>query len=314
MAETQKIIRTEGKPKSKAPQPLVAQPLRDTEGPRDPENPGLRVFFSSIAASFPSLKKTLVQADMRYTPASFVQSAAITAACITAVLMFATAVLIWANSYAIPITLPLFFVFYPVSFIYVMQFPGVKAKQRAKRIDQELVFAGRHMLIELKAGVPLFDSMLGISRDYGELSSEFSKVVEKVTLGVSMGVALHDIADNNPSRYFKRVIMQMANSLASGSDVATALEAALDQISREQVIELKAYGQKLNPLVMFFMIFGIIMPSLGVAFIIIITSFLGGSGVAFGPSALFGILIAVGLVQLIFLSMVENSRPKFQLV
>ena len=65
---------------------------------------------------------------------------------------------------------------------------------------------------------------------------------------------------------------------------------------------------------MFFMIFGIIMPSLGVAFLIILASFLGGSSFSFGSSALFGILLAVGLIQFIFLTMVENSRPKFDIV
>ncbi|MCL6089057.1 MAG: type II secretion system F family protein [Candidatus Marsarchaeota archaeon] len=155
--------------------------------------------------------------------------------------------------------------------------------------------------------------MLGISRDYGEVSIEFNKVVEKVTLGVPLGVALHDVAETNPSAYFKRVVMQMANSLASGSDVALALEAVLDQISKEQAIELKAYGQKLNPIVMFFMIFGIILPSLGIAFAIILVSFMG-SAISFGPTALFGVLLAIGLVQFIFLSMVENSRPKFDIV
>ncbi|MFA6214230.1 MAG: type II secretion system F family protein, partial [Candidatus Micrarchaeia archaeon] len=178
----------------------------------------------------------------------------------------------------------------------------------------ELVFAGRHMLIELQSGVPLFDAMLGISRDYGPVSVEFNKVVEKVTLGVPLGAALHDVAENNPSPYFNRLALQLANSLASGADIATTLQSSLDQISKEQILELKAYGQKLNPLVMFFMIFGIILPSLGVAFMIMMVSFLGGSGIAFGASALFGILAVIGIIQFIFLSMVESSRPKFDIV
>ncbi|VVB99380.1 Type II secretion system (T2SS), protein F [uncultured archaeon] len=305
-------IKVEGKPRSKAPQPLVAQPLRDTEGPRDPE--GFRGLLVNIASKFPSLKKTLTQAEMGYTPAGYVRQALISALLVAAVLIIVAGLLLRENPYLILILIIAFPVLYALSFLYFMQFPSVKAKMRAKRMEQELVFAGRHMLIELKSGVPLFDSMLGISRDYGPVSEEFNKIVEKVTLGVPMGVAMHDVADNNPSPYFKRMVLQMANSLASGSDVGTALEAALDQISREQAIELKAYGQKLNPIVMFYMIFGIIMPSLGVAFLIILASFLGGSSFSFGSSALFGILIAVGLVQFIFLSMVENSRPKFDIV
>ncbi|MFA6489482.1 MAG: type II secretion system F family protein [Candidatus Micrarchaeia archaeon] len=313
MAEQEKQLPSPvGKHKSKAPQPFVASPVRENEGPADPVR--FRNFMVSLASRFPTLKKQLSQADMHYTPAGFVQASLFTAFFITAMILIIGWLLIKENYYAPIILIVATPVVFVMAFFYAMYLPKVKSTMRAKRMEQELVFAGRHMLIELKAGVPLFDAMLGISRDYGEISAEMNKVVEKVTLGVPMGVALHEVADSNPSQYFSRVILQMANSLASGSDVALALEASLDQISKEQVIALKAYGQKLNPLVMFFMIFGIIMPSLGVAFIIILASFLGSSSVTFGSSALFGIMIAVGLIQFIFLTMVESSRPKFDIV
>jgi flagellar protein FlaJ len=299
------------KPKSRAPQPLVASPIRETEGPKDPDQ--FRGGLNSVAIYFPSLKKSLVQSGMNYTPAGFVMVAITTAIYIAAALLLITWLLIRNETYSLPLMIVLVPVFYIFAFIYAMQYPRVKAIMRAKKIEQELVFAGRHMLIELKSGVPLFDSMLGISRDYGEVSLEFNRIVEKVTLGVPMGAAMHEVAEANPSKYFTRMILQLANSLSSGSDVAAALEASLNQISKEQIIEIKAYGQKLNPLVMFFMIFGIIMPSLGVAFVIILVSFLGSSGMAFGSAALFGALAAIGLVQFIFLSMMENSRPKFDI-
>ena len=311
IAENKTGLAHDGMPKSRAPQPLIAQPMRDMEGPQDPAS--FRNLLRSIASYFPSLRKDLVRAGMPYTPAEFVRASIVTTATIAAVLLLITWVVIRTNEFAAPIVILLIPVYLAASFVYAMYFPKVKAGMRAKRMEQELVFAGRHMLIELKGGVPLFDSMLGISREYGEVSVEFNKIVEKVTLGMPLGVALHDVAEDNPSQYFKRVIMQMANSLASGSDVAAALEAALDQISKEQAIELKAYGQKLNPIVMFFMIFGIILPSLGIAFVVILVSFLGSS-VSFGSTALFGVLLAIGLVQFIFLSMVENSRPKFDIV
>ncbi len=313
MAQNETIGRnaTGAKLRPSAPQPFIASPMRENEGPKDPAQ--FRGLFNSIAAYFPSLKKTLLQAEMRYTPAGFAQASVLTAIYIAAALLLVTWLLV-KDSDSVLLTLVLSApIFYALSFFYAMQFPKVKAIMRAKRIEQELVFAGRHMLIELKSGVPLFDAMLGISRDYGDVSVEFNKIVEKVTLGMPMGAALHDVAESNPSKYFNRLLMQMANSLASGSDVATAIEASLNQISREQVLELKAYGQKLNPVVMFYMIFGIILPSLGVAFAIILISFLGGTGVSFGATALFGTLVAVGLVQFIFLSMIENSRPRFDI-
>lgn len=312
MAEQEKPMQAAARARSKTPQPLIASPVREREGPADPVR--FRNFMVSLASRFPTLKKQLSQADMQYTPAGFVQVSVLTACLLTLIMLIIGWLFVKANPYALFILLGAAPVLLILTFFYAMYLPKVKASMRAKRMEQELVFAGRHMLIELKSGVPLFDAMLGISREYGEISTEMNKVVEKVTLGVPMGVALHEVADSNPSQYFSRVILQIANSLASGSDVSLALEASLDQISKEQVIALKAYGQKLNPLVMFFMIFGIIMPSLGVAFIIILASFLGSSSVTFGSSALFGIMLAVALVQFIFLTMVESSRPKFDIV
>ncbi|MCX8197890.1 MAG: type II secretion system F family protein [Candidatus Micrarchaeota archaeon] len=306
------LQKPESKPKAKAPQPFISAPNREPEAPKDPVF--LRNFFIQVASRFPELKSQLVQADMFFTPAGYVKTAMVSAIYITAAVLVGFAMLLQKSEMLLPALVFLLPIVYVLSFFYAMSYPQVKARIRAKKMEQELVFAGRHMLIELKSGVPLFDAMLGISRDYGEVSSEFNKIVEKVTLGVPLGAALHEVAENNPSPYFKRMVLQMANSLASGSDVAYALESSLDQISKEQIIELKAYGQKLNPIVMFFMIFGIIMPSLGVAFVIILASFLGSSAFQFSSSALFGILLVVGLVQFLFLSMVENSRPKFDIV
>ncbi len=294
-----------------APQLLASHPLRENEGPRDPEQ--FSGFLNSVASHFPHVKRALLQAAMNYTPAGFVQSCIVNAAFITVLLDVITWAVIRSDErvlFIVALSLP---IYYFGAFIYCMYYPVVKAKMRERDIDQELVFAGRHVLIELKSGVPLFDALLGVTRDYGEVSSEFNKIVEKVTLGMPLGVALHDVAESNPSRFFRRMLLQMANSLASGSDVSAALESSLDQISREQIIAIKAYGQKLNPLVMFFMIFGIIMPSLGVAFMIILSSFLGGTGLSFGSSALFGVLVAVALVQFIFMTMAESSRPKFDI-
>jgi flagellar protein FlaJ len=297
--------------KPTSPQPFIAQPMRDAEGPRDPEE--FRGFLNSIASRFPNVKRALVQSEMRFTPAGFVQACLANAAFIAALLCTITWAVMRSDELSPLFALALFPLYYAASFVYCMYYPVVRAKMRARDMDQELVFAGRHVLIELKSGIPIFDAMLGVTRDYGEVSVEFSKIVEKVTLGMPMGAALHEVAENNPSQFFRRVILQMANSLASGSDVADSLESSLDQISREQVIAIKAYGQKLNPLVMFYMIFGIIMPSLGVAFMIILSSFLGGTGLSFGSSALAGILVAVGLIQFVFLTTVESARPKFDI-
>ncbi len=300
------------KQKEKAPHPFVSAPIRESaqEAPAIP----LKNLMLYLSSYFPELKTKLQQANLPYGPTKFI-SMAMQGALYSALLMLFVIGLA-LNSLQMPLIflLPLAPILYALMFFYFMLYPDVKRMQRERAIDQELVFACRHMLIELRAGVPLFDAMLGISRDYGQVSVEFNKIVEKIALGVPATVALHEVGMNNPSAAFRRVILQIANSLVSGSDTAKALESALEQITKEQIIGLKEYGQKLNPIVMFYMIFGIILPSLGVAFLIILVSIAGGGRFQLGDSALLLIFLLVALVQYLFLSVVETSRPKYDLV
>ncbi len=208
---------------------------------------------------------------------------------------------------------PAFLLFYIFSFFYYLNYPDVLMLKMRKEIDYEIVFATRHLLIALRSGMPLFDAVVGVSRGYGAVSKEFRKIADDVTLGKPLSQSLREVADTSPSSALKRILLQIANALSSGSDVAESLEGVLNQIAKEQVIALKEYGQKLNPLVMFYMIFGIIFPSLGIAFAIILFSFIGG-GLQIPAAYLFLVVLAVGLLQFLFLAMAESSRPKYSVV
>jgi len=250
---------------------------------------------------------------MNTTASAFIQQVLFSSIFSSLALLVATG--LFLNYYKISLLLlvPLAPAYYILMVFYFMLYPQVKKIQRAKRIDQELVFAGRHLLIEIKSGIPLFDAMVGISRDYGEVSREFNKIVEKITLGQPVSLAMREVAEYNPSPSFNRVILQLVNSITSGSDVASSLESVLEQVSKEQIVQLKEYGQKLNPLVMFFMIFGIIMPSLGVAFLVILLSFVGGGISISGQTVLAVIFGLIFMMQFVFLSMVETARPRFDI-
>lgn len=295
-------------------QPGLTKPIRKKVVEEKPDT--ARLLLNNIATYFPDLKIKLTQAGMTKTPAEFIAYAIQSAFILSLMLCIIGAMIIYGMyndtlkfvylAAAFPILLVL-------TFFYSMLLPTVKMRQREREIDKELVFAGRQMLIELKGGVPMFDAMLGITRDYGEVSKEFNKIVEKITLGVPADVAMQEVSNQNPSSAFRRVILQLVNSLRSGSDVAKALEVALEQISKEQVIALKEYGQKLNPLVMFFMIFGIIMPSLGVALAIIMLAFIG-SGVKIPGNYILGAVFAlIAIMQFMFITMIDSSRPRFDI-
>lgn len=285
----------------------VALPVREGKKAAKP----LRVVSDWLMPYYPNMKKKLLMAGMDKSPEEFFDWAVTRTLLFTIVLTALTAV--FFNSIQVDMLwlVPLFLVYLFFSFQYFMLYPDVKITKRRKDIDYELVFAGRHLLIALKSGMPLFDSLVGVSKGYGAVSEEFNKIVEKVTLGVSMTQAIREVIQNCPSNDFNRIMLQIANSISSGSDVADSLEVVLNQVFREQVIALKAYGQKLNPLVMFYMIFGIIFPSLGLAFAVILFSLLGSGRFGIDASILLLVFVLISIVQFLFLAMVESSRPKY---
>jgi flagellar protein FlaJ len=209
--------------------------------------------------------------------------------------------------------IPLVVVYPFMTFFYFMFYPDAAIIKRQREIDYEVLFAGRHLLIALRSGMPLFDSMVGLTKGYGEVSREFNKIVEKITLGMPMTQAIREIVQNNPSKYFVRVAVQVANSLSSGADVGGSLEAVLDQISKEQLIQLREYGQKLTPAVMFFMVFGVIIPSIGVVLATVLFSVIGGDELGLKPYHLGIIFFLILIIQLLFLGVIETARPKYLL-
>jgi pilus assembly protein TadC len=161
--------------------------------------------------------------------------------------------------------------------------------------------------------MPLFDTFVGASTGYGAVSKEFSKIVDMVVLGVPINQAIRDVMQNNPSKYFTRMMMQMANAISSGADVGDSIESVLDQISKEQLITLKEYSQKLTPIVMFYMIFGIIVPSLGIVLATVIFRVMSGGKFGFAPEMLPIVFVMIALVQFLFLGFMESSRPRYLL-
>ena len=99
--------------------------------------------------------------------------------------------------------------------------------------------------------------------------------------------------------------------IALGSDHAgfeykNRLKKLLDEITREQQIEIKAYSRKLNSIILFYLIIACVMPSLGIAMFIIIA---GLMNFHIDLSTMFMFLFFTTLIQLFFISIIRSSRP-----
>jgi len=265
---------------------------------------------TAVLKQFPNLRKKLEMADMKIDPRDFISKVLMNSIGTSLLVIFF--IFLLGSSLQIPpeLIVLLFPVVFFIIFIMGIGAVDVRINQRGREVERDVLFAGRDMLIALKSGAPLFNALVGVRKDYGATSREFAKIVEKIDTGVPAEIALQEAYENNKSQSFRRVILQILISLRSGSDIATGLEATLGQISQEQIIEIRRYGQKLNPIAMFYMLFAIILPSLGVAIGVILSSFVS---LTIDFSILVFILIFIGLIQYTFISIIKSSRPSFDI-
>jgi len=265
-----------------------------------------------LSPYFPDLKKKLALANIDQRPIDFMERVVFSSLTLTLAFVVLTGIMFWILRFEMIWLIPLAIVYIVIFFSYLMLYADAMVIKRKKELDYEIVFAGRQIMIALKSGMPLFDAIVGATSGYGAVSKEMAKIADKVVLGIPLTQAIREETQSNPSKYFVRVLMQIANSLSSGADVGSSLEVVLEQISKEQMIALKEYSQKLTPIVMFFMIFGIIVPSLGVVLVTVVFSAIsGGLTTGMDSTILVPVFFMIAIVQFLFLGMIESSRPKY---
>lgn len=197
-----------------------------------------------------------------------------------------------------------------VSFFYVLIYPSVLVTKKVRELDKNLLFALRHLLIQVKSGIPLFDSMVSVSRaSYGLVSVEFNKAVRKIGTGSKDVDALEELALRNPSVYFRRSLWQITNTIRVGADIGNTLEVIINNLSNEQRIMIRKYGAQLNPLAFMYMMFGVILPSLGISLIVSLSSF---ARFPVEPIMLWGIIAFLVFFKFNFLGVVKSRRPSIE--
>lgn len=200
---------------------------------------------------------------------------------------------------------------YVVVFERFLQFPVQKSRQLGKGVERDILFAARDLVVSLRSGMPLFNAIVAVSTGYGDASKEFAKIVELVQLGMPIEQAIDKVSSESQSRTFKRIMLQASISIKSGADIVNALQGVVEDVTQERVIELRRYGQRLNALAMFYMLFGVIFPSMGIAVATILTTFINIFSIT--PTVLLFTLVGIFFLQLIFLNIMRSSRPVFSL-
>ena len=263
-----------------------------------------------ISSSFPDLKKELRIAHIKTTPQEFVYKS------LKFSLPFSLGLTILFFFIVDKAGLPLILI--PVAFIVIFisvfkfAFLKLKAKivQRQKEIDREVLFAGQYLLIQLYSGRPILNALIYTSKSYGVASKYIKEIVDDISTGSSLEKALQNAMVYSSSEKFRKILFHVNNALKLGIDVTKPLSSVLDEISKEQEIEIERYGKKLNTLIIFYMLIAVVIPSIGMTVFIIISSFINFS------LGLSHFLIAVAfiiLMEFIFIAVFRSIRPTVNL-
>lgn len=268
------------------------------------------VVFHKIAENIPGLKTKLRQAGMYDEPEEFIRKTAFSSFYMTTGLFL----IVWAFLSKVEgVAKGLIFLFpiiFVIMFTYMLKLPDVKIGRREKDISREIVFAGRFLLIELESGVPLYNSLVNISKNYPNIGRYFQEIVNKIDIGTPIEDAINETIATSPSPNLRKVLWQIINSLKTGADVTKSLSAVIEQIVKEQIIEVKEYGKKLNPLTMFYMMLAVIVPTLGTTMLIVLSNFVS---LQISLGMLLGMAGFIGFIQFMFLAIIKSSRPAVEL-
>ena len=228
---------------------------------------------------------------------------------IIAYIAFSTAIFILkqGNPFLVPL-IPTIAVGMFTSFSQI-NYPKILADKQQKGIERNLLAAMEDMLIQLSSGVPLFTILVNVSASgYGQLSLEFKKAVKKINAGFPQIEVIEELGKKNHSILFRKALWQISNGMKAGSNITEVVRDIIHSLNEEQFLQIQTYGNKLNTLIMFYMLISIILPALAITFLTIISSVVNlPEAITIGMFV--GLYIMSILIQIMFLGAIRTAKP-----
>ena len=261
-----------------------------------------------VRSSLPDLQANLVQAEVNLNAIDYI-AMCISSTLIMFVFLSVFALFMTKIGLNIFLGLGIVLIISLVIFVQKLAYPKMYANKRVKNIEKNLLPALQNILVQLNAGVPLFNIIVSIAQGgYGGVSEEFEKAIREINAGRSQISTLEDLASRNPSTYFRRAVWQMTNGMKTGTDLTLVMKDTISSLSEFQIIQIQKYGAQLKPVAMFYLLIAIIAPSLGTTFIILLSSFVAISD--FGIKVIFWSLYSGTIIfQFLFIGIIRSRRP-----
>ncbi len=252
-------------------------------------------FIRGIVRNHPDLKLKLKKANSKQTPFQYVfQSFSMFVMSNIALLIII--ILIFKNDiYMLLMSLGFLLLITPIIYRFWFSYVDVQIKKYARQVDSDLMFVAEYFLVSVESGLPLGNIIKRIShlkRPGGEF---FKRIYLDFQTGKNMEKALEEGANYSPSDNMKILLKRLKDSLEIGIDLKQVLINFINEMSEKKILEIRAFSKKLNPIIMMYLLVGIVLPSLGLTFFI-----LGAALMQITPAFLKLILIFIFLIMFAF--------------
>jgi pilus assembly protein TadC len=157
-------------------------------------------------------------------------------------------------------------------YVLIKLIPTFKVKNNKAFLESDLLYSARHLLLKIESGSSLINSLESVANLKTKSSSYFKEIMYDISLGIPIEEAIDKAVVYSPSKAYTKILEEIQSSLSTGSDLRKSLRATVDDVTKEHLIQIQEYGRKLNPMSMFYMIIGTILPSMGTAMLVVISS------------------------------------------
>jgi len=207
-----------------------------------------------------------------------------------------------------PLNLIIGFAFFLVFLLLHLFYPKIISGKIAAEIDQDLIFALKSILIQVSSGVSLFEAIKNASKgSYGLVSKELELLVQDISSGVSELKAFERMALRTKSDYLRKTTWQLMSSLKSGASLSSAVSSVVENLNNNQFRAIKNYAAELNLWILIYMLLAAALPTLGVTFLIVLSSF-GGTNISEVHIAM--IIVFAFLVQIALIGFIKSRVPR----
>lgn len=227
-------------------------------------------FIRGLVKKNPKLKLKLKQAGSKQSPHQYMhQTLTMT---IMSILLFGILIfMIFKDEIIIMLLAEVAFLLVgtPILFKFWVGYVDVQIRKYGRQLDGDLLFVSEYFLVTLESGLPLGNAIQRISKLDRPGGKFFKRVYTDFKTGKDLEKALDDAALYSASEPLKVLLKRLKDSLSIGVDLKQVLNNFVEESSDKKILEIKAYSKKLNPIVMLYLLLGIVVPSLGVTFLII---------------------------------------------